>query len=530
MTSVKSELVCNICKLFLIDPISLPCYCVICNKHTYDENVSNGRITCNTCQREHEIPAHGFSTSKMAKSILASDLHLSNEEKSLKNATTYMINELSRLQEVLIGKKVAFELIAYDFSEVRRKIELQRETLKNKIDRISLRMIELTREKENVYKQKLTEILQNEPQVNIEQCKQTLTNEYRKPDLAMKTVKQLHDELELKVCEFQAKLNKFDLLTNRLKSIEFKPNFDFQEAGFGKLILNNQLLMSSSHDDSIKVWDLETNECVKTLVGHSNRVLCLETIGNGQIASGSADNTIKIWDVTQNTCLNTITAHQNGVLCIKSLTENTFASGSLREIKIWNISTQACIQTLNGHANWVRCLIKLEERSLISCSDDKTIKFWNLDRGSVFRTLNHAGEVYCLVMLKNGYLASGSGDNTIKIWNVYSGECIRTLNGHTSYVWRFLLLEGGLLLSCSFDKTIKLWDVESGESIMNLESYNGFVKSIKMKDNGLLIICSLDGTIKTWNLETGVCLDSFVAHDGLEIYDLLLVDNKDMYL
>ena len=68
-------------------------------------------------------------------------------------------------------------------------------------------------------------------------------------------------------------------------------------AKFGLLnlerIASKQFLVSVSLDKTIKIWDLKSNQCIKTLDGHTERVNCLEVLSNNQFASGSADKSIK---------------------------------------------------------------------------------------------------------------------------------------------------------------------------------------------------------------------------------------------
>ncbi len=71
-------------------------------------------------------------------------------------------------------------------------------------------------------------------------------------------------------------------------------------------------LFSGSADFSIKVWDLsEVHEtwsrvtCKKTFLGHTDKVRCLQVNGDVLI-SGSYDDTLKIWDIKTGECVNTL--------------------------------------------------------------------------------------------------------------------------------------------------------------------------------------------------------------------------------
>jgi len=54
-------------------------------------------------------------------------------------------------------------------------------------------------------------------------------------------------------------------------------------------------LASGSFDNTIKIWNLISGECIQTLKGHTNVVCSLATLPDNKLASGSSDETIKIW-------------------------------------------------------------------------------------------------------------------------------------------------------------------------------------------------------------------------------------------
>jgi WD40 repeat protein len=54
--------------------------------------------------------------------------------------------------------------------------------------------------------------------------------------------------------------------------------------------------ISCSHDQTIKVWSLESGECVTTLEGHDSAVLCMTVMKDGILTSGSiGEHSIKFW-------------------------------------------------------------------------------------------------------------------------------------------------------------------------------------------------------------------------------------------
>jgi WD40 repeat protein len=57
-------------------------------------------------------------------------------------------------------------------------------------------------------------------------------------------------------------------------------------------------IVSGSYDETIKVWDSDTGDCLKTLRGHTTVVMsvCMSFDGS-RIVSGSADETIVVYEL-----------------------------------------------------------------------------------------------------------------------------------------------------------------------------------------------------------------------------------------
>ena len=64
-------------------------------------------------------------------------------------------------------------------------------------------------------------------------------------------------------------------------------------------------VVSGSLDTSIRVWDVETGNCLHTLIGHQSLTSGLE-LKNNILVSGNADSTVKVWDITTGQCLQTL--------------------------------------------------------------------------------------------------------------------------------------------------------------------------------------------------------------------------------
>ncbi len=65
----------------------------------------------------------------------------------------------------------------------------------------------------------------------------------------------------------------------------------------------------------------------------------------------SSDKTIKIWDLETCACIKTLYGHNDVVNCIRAYEDNKLISNSAKTIKLCNMKTGTCIKTLKGHTD-----------------------------------------------------------------------------------------------------------------------------------------------------------------------------------
>ena len=106
---------------------------------------------------------------------------------------------------------------------------------------------------------------------------------------------------------------------------------------------NGQWLASGSDDNTVKIWNPNTGEQLRTLEGHDTDVTTVAFSPDGQLlASGSDDNTVKIWDPNNGELWRTLEGHGGDVKSVTfSPDGQLLASGSDDDtIKIWNLNTK----------------------------------------------------------------------------------------------------------------------------------------------------------------------------------------------
>merc|ERR1711988_1070812 len=103
-------------------------------------------------------------------------------------------------------------------------------------------------------------------------------------------------------------------------------------------------LATSSLDNFVWVWDLETGESCAKLQGHTGKVWTVAFCPKGMyLATGGEDKAIWLWDVANWACLTKLEGHTERVYSVAFNFDGTLlASGSRggsedESVRIWNV-------------------------------------------------------------------------------------------------------------------------------------------------------------------------------------------------
>ena len=78
---------------------------------------------------------------------------------------------------------------------------------------------------------------------------------------------------------------------------------------------SSRLVLSGSADDTVRLWDLRTGKCVRTMEGHAEAVWTVDMDGHCHTAvSGGGDETVKLWDLGSGRCSETYYQAHTGMV------------------------------------------------------------------------------------------------------------------------------------------------------------------------------------------------------------------------
>jgi hypothetical protein len=137
-------------------------------------------------------------------------------------------------------------------------------------------------------------------------------------------------------------------------------------------------IVSGSDDKTVKVWDPEKRQEVRTLTGHMSRVTSVAWSPDGtRIVSGSDDKTVKVWDSATGQEVLSLEGHTGSVYSVAwSPDGKRIVSGSYDyTLKVWDLSTRAH-RVVGEHVPDSRVLsVWRDVRTAVFAAPDKVVTF-----------------------------------------------------------------------------------------------------------------------------------------------------------
>jgi len=165
------------------------------------------------------------------------------------------------------------------------------------------------------------------------------------------------------------------------------------------------------------------------------------------IASGSGDRTIRLWDIQENQCVLNLSI-EDGVTTVAISPDGRFvAAGSLdKSVRIWDTQTGVLVERTEGEQGHKDSVYSVafspDGTHLVSGSLDKTIRMWRLNNyrmpgphmknGECIKTFEGHKDFVLSVALTpdSNWVMSGSKDRGVQFWDPDTGMAQLMLQGH----------------------------------------------------------------------------------------------------
>lgn len=253
----------------------------------------------------------------------------------------------------------------------------------------------------------------------------------------------------------------------------------------------------------IKVWDLHSGQCVRTLA--CGEALCLLVVpGDRHVVVGTKTGDLEWFDLSTSRCLGRVRAHEGSVLCCdlrsdgrafvtggsdKKLNEFEFElivdeeSQAKPPAKILSIALSRTLTLTDD----ILCVRYSPQKTHIAVSLlDSSVRLFHADTLAFALSLyGHRLPVLSIDFSDDGQLiVTGAADKNIKIWGATFGDCHASIFAHADTVTQCKFLPGShIIVTAGKDNLLKMWDGDSREFIQELAGHQGEIWAVDVLGN-----------------------------------------------
>ena len=262
---------------------------------------------------------------------------------------------------------------------------------------------------------------------------------------------------------------------------------------------DKKIMVTGSHDQSVRLLDAETGAAIHTLAGHVGQAISTAISADASlVAAGNNTGIIKFWQSEDGADRGTLSGHLGAIrsLAFHPTLPSVASAGEDGTLRIWNIPKPSL--SLTGHANpMTSARISHDGKSAATVSADQTLRLWNLIDGKQTWTTAALGQPLNRVAFapNDKQLATGDAVGNVRLHNATDGAVESTRGAHGAAVTGIAYdAEAKRLVTSGLDGLVKLWNLPLIPPHTFPEYANG-ASSLSFIDDKQLAVADPDGTI-----------------------------------
>ncbi|MCJ1337018.1 hypothetical protein MMC09_002297 [Bachmanniomyces sp. S44760] len=300
--------------------------------------------------------------------------------------------------------------------------------------------------------------------------------------------------------------------TKAITALRFLPN-------------SGHLLLSSSADSKVKLWDVYHNrDLLRTYSGHTKSVTDATFNSSGtQFLTASYDRQMKLWDTEYGKCVSRFTTGKiPHVIRFNPGPPSTTSSGQssgqeflagMSDKKIVQFDTRSgeMTQEYDHHLGPVNTITFVDEnRRFITTSDDKSLRAWEYN---IPVPIKFIAEPYMYSMVRASphpsgkYVAFQSGDNQIVVYastDRFRQNRKKSFRGHNNAGYAIdvsISPDGQFVMSGDSGGYVCFWDWKTCKMWHKMLASDGPVVAAQWhpQESSKVATAGLDGVIKYWD-------------------------------
>lgn len=193
--------------------------------------------------------------------------------------------------------------------------------------------------------------------------------------------------------------------------------------------------VSGSKDQSVVLWDLHSQKRIQYVQPQWKKsskdpsvpgsrtgaqVLAVALTEKYSVV-GSHDGLVRLYDIRSNECVKTFNGHKGPVTSIAIQNDSLFTASEDRCIRHYNLKELLYLETLYGHQFGVQAIdCPIVQERPVSVGRDRTARAWKLalDTHLIFRGGSTAASADVVSCARDDAFLTGHEDGSIRMWNI----------------------------------------------------------------------------------------------------------------
>lgn len=295
--------------------------------------------------------------------------------------------------------------------------------------------------------------------------------------------------------------------TEEVTSLAFSPNSD--------------LLVSGSHDNTVRLWNVGSARELRRFRGHGEEVNAVAFSPDGKVvaSAGYGDSTplghdrhcsVILWNAaTGRKVFEDLVDLGEWVISFSPKGEFLAAAGGIfSNFCVWDLeSTEKVLQVKATDHEDFNCIDFSSDGRTVAIGDSKSaIRLWEVPAGrQIFEYQGHSDEVHAVAFSPDGnVLASGDGDGAIRFWDVPRRREIRAVQTHSPQVHCIAFCPSGDVLASGghSDDSVYLWEVQSGTLLKKIVGHESGIYCLAFSPDGKLLASGAgDSSVLLWDVQ-----------------------------
>ncbi|XP_069616642.1 telomerase protein component 1 [Ranitomeya imitator] len=293
---------------------------------------------------------------------------------------------------------------------------------------------------------------------------------------------------------------------------------------------DDSMLVSSSGDGSVCMWDIQNENLLLTFAGHQSAVSSALCMGKRVVTTGR-DGFLKVWDLTgteiaciqtHHSEINQSTAYWEPEQSRDDVDLVVYTAGSDAMVLKWSPLQMDQIQTLHGHgAAVISSAADAQLDVTVTAAKDGSIRLWGAPhRDDPSLVASHKGAVTAIAWSPDGELVvSGGEGGEILVWN--QQKTLKTIQCGESCISSIIFTAKLSFCCVSSDLTISRWRLFPSKQggFRAKKAYSVAIESLVLSavltSSQKVQLHTLSGKDFLLNAKTGSLQDAAVADAAL---------------